>query len=177
MVLSTVQTFSLMIGVIYYIFSMRNSQRTQQIALETRQAQLLMQIYQRMNTPELWSDYAEILSYEWDSYEDFELKYGSGDHPDLFGKRASIWRIFDGVGLLVKEGLLDVVKVYELMDASVIWQWMKWGPIIKEQRIRYGFPDLNIWFEYLADEMYRIRRQRGVTAEPSETFGHYISDE
>jgi hypothetical protein len=177
MIMSTLQTVSLMVGVVYYLWIMRNSQRTQQIALETRQAQLLMQIYQRMSTPEYVSDWAEILNYEWDSYEDFELKYGSGDHPKAFGKRAAIWRSFDGIGLLVKKGLLDVENVYELLDSGIIAQWMKWSPIIKEQRIRFGFPNQNIWFEYLADEICKIRSERGVTAEPSETHMRYLPDE
>ncbi|GAG51785.1 unnamed protein product, partial [marine sediment metagenome] len=29
-------------------------------------------------TPELWSDYAEILSYEWDSYERLRVKIWFG---------------------------------------------------------------------------------------------------
>lgn len=176
MMLSTLQTIALIVGIVYYLIIMRNSQRTQQIALETRQAQLLMQIYQRMSSSEYVSDWAEILNYEWDSYEDFELKYGSADHPKKFGKRASIWRSFDGVGLLVKQGLLDVENVYELLDSGVLLQWMKWEPIIKEQRIRYGFPNQSIWFEYLADELLKIRSERGVTKEPSETFYRYPSE-
>jgi hypothetical protein len=176
MMLSTLQTIALIVGIVYYLIIMRNSQRTQQIALETRQAQLLMQIYQRMSSPEYVSDWAEILNYEWDSYEDFELKYGSADHPKDFGKRASIWRSFDGIGLLVKQGLLDVENVYELLDSGVIFQWMKWESIIKEQRIRHGFPNQNIWFEYLAGELLKIRSERGVTEEPSETFTRYPSE-
>lgn len=56
MVLSTIQTVSLVVGVIYYITIMRNSQRTRELtlesqelarkaqehALETRQAQMFM---------------------------------------------------------------------------------------------------------------------------------------
>jgi len=176
-VLTYLTLISVPVGVAYHIMTLNNTRKTQQLHLETRQAQLLMQIYQRMSTPEYVSDWAEILNYEWDSFEDFELKYGSADHPDKYGKRASIWRSLDGVGLLVKEGLLDVNKVYELMDSGVIFQWMKWGPIIKEIRVRYGFPNMSIWFEYLADEMYKIRRQRGVTAKPSEDFARYIPNE
>jgi hypothetical protein len=168
---------SIAASIVYYASVLRNANKTQQMQLDTRQAQLLMQVYQRMSTPEYVSDWAEILNYEWDSYEDFENKYGSAAHPKKFGKRASIWRSFDGVGLLVKEGLLDVEIVYELLDTGVIYQWMKWETIIKEQRIRYGFPNQSIWFEYLADEMYRIRHQRGVTDEPSETFARYKPDE
>jgi hypothetical protein len=47
MVLSPLQTVSLMVGVIYYIFIMRNSQKNQQMQLETRQTQLFMQFNDR----------------------------------------------------------------------------------------------------------------------------------
>lgn len=48
MVLSTLQTLSLGVGVIYYIMTLQNTRRNQQLTLETRQAQLLMQIYQEL---------------------------------------------------------------------------------------------------------------------------------
>jgi uncharacterized membrane-anchored protein YhcB (DUF1043 family) len=57
MVLSTLQTIALVVGIAYYLFIMRNSQRNQELtlkaqeqALETRQTQLFMQIYQDMSS-------------------------------------------------------------------------------------------------------------------------------
>jgi hypothetical protein len=42
MVLSTLQTVGILEGIIYYLFIMRNSQRNQQMQLETRQLDLFM---------------------------------------------------------------------------------------------------------------------------------------
>ena len=59
MVMSTIQTVSLVVGIIYYITIMRSQQRTrefalnaQEQALETRQTQIFMQIYQQLNSEE-----------------------------------------------------------------------------------------------------------------------------
>lgn len=45
MVLSTIQTAELLVGIFYYIMTLRNQQKNQQLSLETRQAQLFMGIY------------------------------------------------------------------------------------------------------------------------------------
>lgn len=140
MLQSTLQTVSLMVGVIYYLIIMRNSQKTQQITLETRQAQLTMQIYQELISENNLNNFIEIQNWEWEDYDDFERKYGSDDHPERWAKRFSVIRTFDGIGLLLKDGLLDADRLYDLIRAGTIQLWMKWGPIIKEQRVRYGYP-------------------------------------
>ena len=168
MVLSTLQTVSLMIGVIYYIFIMRNSQKSRELSLkaqeqtlETRQTQLLMQIYQNLSSETTLKNWIDILSYEFEDYEDFNKKYGSAYNRESFAKRYSVWRTLDGVGLLLRDGLLDVDRVYDLMDATVIPQWEKYGHIIKEFR-NEGWPDAEEGFEYLYDEIMKVRKQRGI---------------
>lgn len=52
MVLSTFQTIALIVGIAYYLFIMRNSQRNLQMQLETRRAQLFTQIYSDFRRPE-----------------------------------------------------------------------------------------------------------------------------
>jgi hypothetical protein len=49
-VLQLLQTAGLLVGIVYYITIMRNSQRTQQMQLETRQVQLFMQMHQQLNS-------------------------------------------------------------------------------------------------------------------------------
>ena len=56
MILSTIQTASLVVGIIYYITIMRNQQRTRELTLkaqehatETRQTQIFMRLYEQLN--------------------------------------------------------------------------------------------------------------------------------
>ena len=68
MVLSTPQTLSLGVGVIYYIMTLQNTRKNQQLTLETRQAQLFMTIYSRFYTNEFWENTSDLGKWEWDSY-------------------------------------------------------------------------------------------------------------
>jgi hypothetical protein len=80
------------------------------------------------------------------------------------------------VGILLRDGLIDVDRLYDLIHSAVIWQWMKWEDVIKEVRVRYGLPEAERWFEYLYDEMMKVRHQRGITVEPAKTLTRYIPD-
>ena len=76
MILSTIQTIALIVGIIYYITIMRNTQKTRELTLEsqeltrkaqeqqleTRQAQMFMQIYnQSHNDPSFTKAINQIL--------------------------------------------------------------------------------------------------------------------
>jgi len=74
MMLSTIQTVSLIVSIIYYITIMRNSQKTQQQALDSRRTQLFLQFYGSA-TPEMIKHGSELLSWEWEDYEEFNVKY------------------------------------------------------------------------------------------------------
>jgi hypothetical protein len=176
--LQIVQTVGILVGIVYYLIIMRNSQRTRELtlqsqeltrktqeqALETRQTQLLMHIYQDLSSEANLRNWIEIMSYEFEDYDDFNKKYGSAFNKEAFAKRYSIWRMFDGIGLLLRDGLLNADRVYDLIDSAVIQQWEKWGPIIREYR-KEGWPDGEEGFEYLYDEMMRVRGQRGISRE------------
>lgn len=70
----------------------------------------------------------------------------------------------DGIGYLLKQNLIDLESAYHLMQGTyVITSWLQWGPIIEKQREQMG-PDYMIWFEYLADEMSKMRESRGLSS-------------
>jgi hypothetical protein len=130
MVLSTLQTIALVVGIAYYLFIMRNSQRNQELtlkaqeqALETRQTQLFMQIYQDMSSPEHYLRSNELLAMEWEDWDDYIRKYGLENNPEAYALRHSMWYRLNGVGLLVKAGLIDVDRVYDLMSGTIFRQW------------------------------------------------------
>ena len=75
MVLSTIQTIGILVGIIYYIFSIRSSQRNQQMQLETRQAQLYMALLDRWNTKEFSKQRYDSYRMEWTDLDDFREKY------------------------------------------------------------------------------------------------------
>ena len=82
----------------------------------------------------------------------------------------------NGISHLLRDGMIDSEKLFDLLGTWIIWLWMKWGSIIYELRVRYHQPELYSNFEYLADEMRRIRMQRGITVELPETFTRYVPE-
>lgn len=92
---------------------------------------------------------------EWKNFDDYLKKYPS--HAPLL----SIQTYFEGVGVLLKKGLIDVDLVYELMPTMVSTFWAKYEPIVKEARERQNYPQLFRSVEYLANEMNIWTIKRG----------------
>jgi hypothetical protein len=85
-------------------------------------------------------------------------------------KREILLNWFDGIGVLLRRKLIDGDLVYDKVGIPVSIHWDKWGAIIKEyKKIGEHQPDLYNGFEYLAEEMARIRKKRGITWVPIET--------
>ena len=165
-----VQTLTTMFGgigvgvaAIYYILTLRNSQRTQELALkaqqqsvETRQSQILMSIYQSMSSYEYQKTWYDIVyNWKWINYDDFMTKYGPGN-PEGNAQRAAIGMNLEGIGVLIKRGLIDVRMVDDMMSIYVLGYWEKFRSIILEWRRIYNVPTSHEYVEYLYYEVKKI---------------------
>jgi hypothetical protein len=190
-ILQIVQTVGILVGIIYYITIMRNQQRTRELtlesqelarkaqeqALETRKVQLFMQIYQDMNSTENLRIYSELINMEWEDWDDFRRKYGSKNNPESYVLRYSMWVRLNGVGLLVKDGHIDVGSVHDLMRQTILTQWEKWGDIIIRIREEYNMVGFCDGFEFLANEMVKEIERRGQSADVPESIGRNVPKE
>lgn len=141
----------MMIALTYYALQIRNQNRT-------RQAQLHMQIFNELNSEGRWRDFLDAMySWEWDGYDDFQEKYGTSN-PDVYAKLTSLWWVYNSIGTLLYDGLLDAEKLYPLIGPMVIMQWTRWESVIMANRKRLEQPESFIHFEYLAKEMLRVKR-------------------
>ena len=77
MLLSTIQTIALIVGIIYYLTIMRNAQKTRELTLksqehatETRQAQLFMQIYDKWSSTEYTEAWHLINNADFKTYDE-----------------------------------------------------------------------------------------------------------
>jgi len=162
MVLSTLQTIALIVGIAYYLFIMRNSQRNQQHQLETRQAQLYMTLFNTINNQNIWRHWNEIREYQFTDYDDFMDKYGPVNNPEAYDKYVKVLWLFTEMGVLVQEGYITVEHVGNLMEYTPIRAWRKFGPIIEKERgKRYSIGGYGT-FEYLA----KIMMQRIMSEDP-----------
>ena len=118
-VLTLLQTISIMVGIGYYILNIQNNQKNQKISLrnqeltlksqqlstETRQAQLFMGIYNNSFASEPYRKATTVLHRTtWNNYEEFkELVFDEENIENEFFNSYSLVGFFlEGVGVLVR---------------------------------------------------------------------------
>jgi len=156
------------VAAIYYAMNLRISQRNQELVLktqhqtlETRKAQFYMQINQHLRSEESQRRFIDLIYMEWKDYDDFERKYGSRVNMDYYAKRFSALYEFNGVGYLLKDGLIDMDTAYSLADTLGLELWRKFEPIVREQRVRYNVPEMFADLEFLAAEIAKRLEKKG----------------
>ena len=158
--LATLQAVSYIIGslgvfvaAIYYVSTLRNNQRTQQLQLETRQAQLFMEIYnQSHNDPSFLEAYRIVMSLQWSNYEDFRNLIKDDEKARAISR---VGGFYEGLGVLVKANFVDIKLVALLMTIMTRTWWEKYKPIIEDARKQMGYPRYLSESEYLYNELMK----------------------
>ena len=158
MVLSTIQTLSLVLGISYYIIVLRNQQKSQKHVEDTRKIQLLHDISEFTSSSN--NDFNTMMEMEWTDYTDFENKYGWKNNFEVYNSRVKIWRNMNYYGILVQDGIIDVSTYVRMISDEAPVVWDKFKEIILELRRIQDNPDLYRGMETLAEETdnYRIRK-------------------
>jgi hypothetical protein len=152
------QTVGILVGVFYYVMTIRANQRNQELtlraqeqALETREAQLMMQLWST------WMEYRDAYSVwtaiEYEDFEDFWERYGSD--PSFWDKNSSIITWYENVGVLVKEGLLDIRLIALMYAGGTRKVWEKLEPLMDGLREKFDYP--RVWSEtvYLCETLIK----------------------
>jgi hypothetical protein len=140
------------VGVRSYIVSNKRAQETRDRELETQQAQLFMQVYNNY-LDKIVDDEMTLYRMEYKDYDDFMKKYGWESNPEFFNKFNKFVSYLEGVGVLVKRGLIDQSMVYDLNGGLVRWYWEKSKPFWVEFRVRNNEPDTVQYTEYLYERL------------------------
>jgi len=147
---------------------MRISQRNSKAALETRQAQLLMQIYDRVNNRNFTRDWAETnYFWKWNDHNDYFKKYGT--NLEEYPKFKNIIDTYEGIGVILKNKLVDPKLIYGVLRESPILYWEKFSPLMKEFGVEAGESLMYPGFEFLCKEM-----NKQYELEHGYEFGHKI---
>ena len=162
MVLSTLQTAGLLVGISYYILTLRNQQKSQKHAEETRKIQLLYDMNLNMRRLESNLDWNNMMAMEWENYDDFLSKYALEKTPDIYDGRTRIWRNMNFNGLLIRDGLLDASTYVPYIADNAPIVWSKFKDIIEEMRIQWDNPELYIGMEILANKVDKYRISKGL---------------
>jgi len=148
---------SIAASIVYYASVLRNANKTQQMQLETRQAQLYMQLFKEIYTPDFWKLYLELATLEWEDYEDFTSKIRENDR-DTYAKFLSLWWTFGEIGTLLFNGLIEIEHVFQLLAEMPILAYNRWWPVIERLRMEWNnqHPEYQFQnFEYLAQRMMK----------------------
>ena len=150
----TVAAISVVIGVINSILMNRHTQRTRDREVETRQAQLFMQLYSLYDTRDFLEDYGNVAYiFEYKDLDDWMKKYHPKTNIAAYSSWIRVGRFFDGAGILVKKNLIDINLIIEQMREVILYSWEKMEPWVIESRTLMKHPQLWENFEYLASEV------------------------
>jgi len=169
-----------LIALTYYILTLRNQKRT-------RQAQLLMGLYESYRSPESRRRSMDIQLWEWETSDEFFDRYSYVVNPDAWADWEAKASFFHGVGVLLKEGMIDIELLDRLLTNSVNRHWnvLRMGQVLVEWRKRMTFErgDRDYWvdpelgedffteirdstfhgFDYLYYELVKYRKQHPIT--------------
>ncbi len=136
-----IASISVVVGVIYYAWLIRNQNKL-------RQTDLTLRLVQQFSDNDFMNSWAQAMARDERVYEEYIKKYGS---IDLF--RISVF--FEGVGFLVHRKLLDIDLAMEMWADPVVMMWEKIGDILKRLHSDKAF-----WFEYLYNEVKKRKQRR-----------------
>jgi hypothetical protein len=100
--------------------------------------------------------------YEWTDFADWLTKFHPAIDPEAYADFMTLNSTFEGLGVLVKKGLLDVSFVEDLFSQRIIWYWENvHQPIQKDTRAYTSDPTQYDHIEYLCDQ---LKQRQQVTA-------------
>ena len=148
----------LLVGIFYYIMTLQNTKKNQQMQLETRQAQLFMQLYDRWMGTDFKKLNREVMGMSWTNFDDYLNKIDA--EPEDHDKMRSYGSFFEGIGVLINRNLIDPFMVDDLMSDAILRYWEKYEPILAEVRVRENYPQAGEWAEYLYNVIKPIVEQQ-----------------
>jgi len=72
------------------------------------------------------------MNLEWENFDDYMEKYsGVRGHYEIAAALESWISYFDGLGILVKDNVIDLDMVYNIAFSRILFIWFKFETIIK----------------------------------------------
>jgi hypothetical protein len=131
---------------IYYIWQIRHQTKL-------RQTDIIVRLFSTYMSDEFRDALAKVWNLKFENYEDYVKKYGfMWTSEDPVPKTVSkVCVFFNGIGVLVRRGLVDVDIVDDLLGTERTWQRLK--PIIEGIKKQHNWPEYFKDFEYLYNEV------------------------
>jgi hypothetical protein len=141
-----VVTVSVVIGVVFTLLELRHLART-------RRTDVIMRIYERFGSREWVENTMKVTGAKFETFDNYRKKYG-------FTEVLQIAALFDGVGVLLEQDLIDIDLVDSLFGASVNLMWEATRPVIHGIRESGNQPLLFSHFEYLYERLRTYKKTK-----------------
>ena len=149
MVLSTLQTVGLLVGIFYYVTTLNNTKQNRRITLTTTLLEPFMTVEGNLLI-------MDLLNMEWNDLDDYKKKYDHRVNAENYAKRAAVWKRLASLGLFYRRGLLDLETLRAGGDLVIVNLWRKFKPIIEEYRKTDYDKSSNQHWEYLAENLHKV---------------------
>ena len=127
------------LAAVYYIFQIRHQ-------IKTRQTDLVYRLYTTFGSNEMRQTWEKITTREYMDFSTYQEKFGLSDVNEIG------W-FFEGVGVLLHRGLIDITVVDDLFSSPIKISWEKLKPVAEGERKQFNRPQIWEWWEYLYNEM------------------------
>jgi|GEM_PF-5007823 len=144
-----VATMSIVIGVIFTLFELRHFHRT-------RKTEIIMKIYDRFSSREMVEAINKVGSISYENFDEYRKKYG-------FTEVAEIAVLFEGLGVLLEQKLIDIDLVDDLFGPTLDLLWERMQPVIVAMRKGLNQPYFFSHYEYLVNSLKNHRKKNLVT--------------
>ena len=152
----TLAALSFVVAVLYYDLNLREIGRNRRITLTSTVLEPFM-------TKEGYGEVMEMLVMEWTDFEDFKNKYDHRANPENANLRMAMWNRFETIGMLYREGLLDLKTLYSVIGGVLTVIWYKFKPIIESYRETEQDKSAYENFQYLAESVLEYTKSRNTT--------------
>jgi hypothetical protein len=142
-VASIVTTLSIVIGVIFTILEIQHLGKT-------RKTEVIMKIYERFGTREIVEAINRVGSAKLENIADYNKKYG-------FTDVTLIAELFEGIGVLLEQNLIDIKMVDRLFGPTLNSLWIRMKPVLYAMREGLKEPFFFSHYEYLINRLNSYR--------------------
>jgi hypothetical protein len=140
-----VTTVSIAVGVIFALLELRHLTRT-------RKTEIIMKIYDKFGSKEMIEAINKVGASKFESLDDYRKKYG-------LTEAVEIAVLFEGIGVLLEQELIDMKMVDRLFGPSLNLLWESMRPLIYAMREGLNEPFFFSHFEYLITRLNAHRKK------------------
>jgi hypothetical protein len=136
-----IASVSVTVAAIYYIFQIKHQ-------IKTRQTDLVYRLYTVFGSKEMRQTWEKVTTREDMNFSTYQKEFGLSDVNEIG------W-FFEGVGVLLHRGLIDITVVDDLFSSPIKISWEKLRPVAEGERKQFNRPQIWEWWEYLYNEMQK----------------------